>query len=521
MYQDPCVELKGATLTKLKITCRVHLVSHLLICLVSEIETALSTLRVRRTVLHLISEWPGFPFEELCKSTTLCDLLKLAASEYLSSGIEVGKNESNAILTAFRTKLGTMIAKEENVPAPTLKIPKRTQSKKSEEKDIIVAERDTAIVSLTKTLTEECIKHFISAVDAPLPILIEESAHPYENNQEVRQKYHIKGASKLLIRFDANCNVHRNDPLTRCSFYRDEEYQDLIVTYRGAFGSTQSLIIDSDKVFFRFTSGAGETFWGYKFTIVPLSLRLNDHEALRGLNFELGYWLLELLLENVPLQVKRLYIVDLYEALVYYIATSKRSAKARGIQLLLKIMQELQVTGVSQVDLSPVLKLRPIMERKYRTELNDDRPLFSAHLQGLVELLSSTKLTESTMLQQQQQQQLFDDTRPFNLLDLRRRKLRITKAKYGVLGNSKWCITITDKMQQVIDRQFGGSCMVLSGKHSSIPWLQGCDPAPGKEKKLSVTYDIVEVLTGRVVQTLHETASEGDTLVLRTGESYQ
>jgi hypothetical protein len=130
-------------------------------------------------------------------------------------------------------------------------------------------------IPLTQLLTEECIKHFMSAVEAPLPIITEESSHPYENNHEVRKKFHIKGASKLIIRFDPNCNVHRSDPLTRCSFYRDEEYQDNIATFRGAMNNNQfqTLIINSDKVFFRFTSGAGETYWGYKFTITPLTLR--------------------------------------------------------------------------------------------------------------------------------------------------------------------------------------------------------------------------------------------------------
>lgn len=48
-------------------------------------------------------------------------------------------------------------------------------------------------------------------------------------------------------------------------------------------------------------------------------MRLNDIEALNGLNFELGYWLLELILEYGPKYVKTSYIHYLYYALIYYI----------------------------------------------------------------------------------------------------------------------------------------------------------------------------------------------------------
>lgn len=37
--------------------------------------------------------------------------------------------------------------------------------------------------SITQLLTEECIKHLTLAVKAPLPVVIEESAHPYQNHQ--------------------------------------------------------------------------------------------------------------------------------------------------------------------------------------------------------------------------------------------------------------------------------------------------------------------------------------------------
>lgn len=89
-----------------------------------------------------------------------------------------------------------------------------------------------------------------------------------------------------MIQFDNRCNVHRSDPLTRVAFYRDNEYQDLVAFYRGPVGNNMfdTIMVDSgtkimwshlrqDKIYFRFTSGPGETFWGYKFTVIPVNLR--------------------------------------------------------------------------------------------------------------------------------------------------------------------------------------------------------------------------------------------------------
>src|SRR5690606_36298132 len=71
---------------------------------------------------------------------------------------------------------------------------------------------------------------------------------------------------------------------------RDDQYQDPIAVYRGKMGGSQfqPLIVNGDTVYFRFTTGPVATFWGFKFTVTPLEWRLNDNQALQGLNFELG-----------------------------------------------------------------------------------------------------------------------------------------------------------------------------------------------------------------------------------------
>lgn len=79
--------------------------------LVVQLETTLSTLKVRRTVLTIISQWEEFPFVELAKHDpqSLIDLLKLAAAEFLASSTDVGMNENNPILNAFKEKFAGMV----------------------------------------------------------------------------------------------------------------------------------------------------------------------------------------------------------------------------------------------------------------------------------------------------------------------------------------------------------------------------------------------------------------------------
>ncbi len=120
-------------------------------------------------------------------------------------------------------------------------------------------------------------------------MIVEESNHPYENNQDERKRFHVNGASRLIIRFDPQCHIN-NDMLSRVAFYRDDQYQDPIAIYRGKVGGNQfaPIIVNGDTVYFRFTSGPTMSFWGFKFTITPLEWRLSDQQALKGLNFELG-----------------------------------------------------------------------------------------------------------------------------------------------------------------------------------------------------------------------------------------
>lgn len=43
--------------------------------------------------------------------------------------------------------------------------------------------------------------------------------------------------------------------------------------------------------------------------------------------------------------MRNVYLVDLYDALVWYIRAAKRSAKGRGIQLLLRVLREINASS--------------------------------------------------------------------------------------------------------------------------------------------------------------------------------
>jgi len=286
--------------------------------------------------------------------------------------------------------------------------------------------------------------------------------------------------------------------LTRVAFYRDEQYQDPVAIYRGRARSGnnqfQPIIVPGDTVYFRFTSGPIATFWGYKFTVTPLEWRLNDVQALKGLNFELGYWFLELLLEEGPSFVKDVYIVDLYDALVWYIRAAKRSAKGRGMQLLLRVLREIKTSSTSakKVNLRKVLGLRRKMDIIYSKENTNANTqlLHSSHLQSLVELVAVARLVEheiykSSELQGEKEIEKSEkikevegkgkekvkegehqDDKQVSLLDIGVPKLRITKATYGILDDKSKCKDLTVEIQGIVEN-YGGGYLFLPSNHQT------------------------------------------------------
>lgn len=215
---------------------------------------------------------------------------------------------------------------------------------------------------------------------------------------------------------------------------------------------------------------------------MPQSLRINDHQALDHQNFELGYWLLELLLENSP--PASLKLVELYNALVYYVTRSKQSAKARGIQLLLRILGEASAV-TSSLDLSPLENMLIPMIERYNRESKDSGLLHSAYLQSLVELMTVVQLTKKTR---------DDDVTNVSLMEhLSSHKLNIVKATLYRVENRKQNVDITAEVQKVVDENFGSAMLSVPAQHSLCPYVVQVEHKLGSAAKgLEIIYKYVD-----------------------------
>ncbi|PRP87156.1 putative HECT E3 ubiquitin ligase [Planoprotostelium fungivorum] len=472
LWQDPCNHLQTGKLIESD-----KLTEELL-----RVETSLTILQARRSVLRLITSWEDFPFRQLCEHSmdTVTQLLRLAAAENLTS-----TNDRSVDITTFNTKV---------MEAFKMKL------------TTLASESGELGGNLIEILTNECIAHLKRAVECPPPVLLEESSHPYENNVDIRKELHIRGASKLVIRFDGQSNLHRSDIMTRCSFYRDPNYQDLIVSFKGnQFNTT---LINSDRVYMRFTSGYGERFWGYRFWVLPLSLRLNDEQAINHQNFELGYWLLELLLEH---STHSLRLSDLYTALVYYVTNTKRSARARGIQLLLRLLRvftEKSSENSSVLDLKQLEDMRDYMEERYTRESKEQGVLYSTMLQSLVELLTVVRLAQN-----QKKSDVEETSR--NLTEyLGARKLKLNRVTLYNGEHKRKSVDITSEMQKVVDEQYGSVMLVIPTHHSMSPVIAMSESTLGglsENHIIEISYQYVDS-AGKVTQNKTVSAKQGEAL---------
>eukprot|EP01083_Nonionella_stella_P059475 155578_1 len=369
------------------------------------IEKALSILKIRRAVLFMVSDWPAetrFDPKSLGGRNAVLKLMALAASEYLSSGglepkiVQVSQG-SGTLLEAFREQLARLLTEEGS--GTTDSVPEiRLREDAYKSGDSVVRPDYDVAESLTQVLTEECILHFVQAVKNPLPVLVYRSPghSPYEGHCDRRGCVRIPGASRLIVSFDSRCAMS-SDMLTRLSFFRDEQFQDHVATYRGPGpGTYASFVVPSNRFYYRFTSSGDTSFWGYKFKVKPLDLRIDDRQALKGLNLELGCWLFDLILSHGAPYAKTDYIINLYEAISWYVVNSKASAKPRGVELLNRLMLEMQRIPPKRIPNFDNLKpLSDQMERIMSRMLNNARDIRSPLLQGIVELMAIADLVKN------------------------------------------------------------------------------------------------------------------------------
>ena len=342
LWLDPCQELA---------TQSWRHVAHAYVCN----EQALSVRKVRTSILKLFGSWPSsvpFTLQQLGGSSAVIDMLKLSASELLSSHLtrreSTASSPSSQLLQSFQAKLTLLVnAEVEHFTTSPSSLPSvrinesMYDATRKERMDLALSDTSSVNAYLMPRVVEEIILHFVQAVNHPTPTLSVKSPHPYPSHSDVRERLCIPGASKLLVTFDPACSISE-DMLTRLTFYRDSSYQDAITSCTGRYGSGHgrwmSFVVTGDRLYYKFTSGSNTEHWGYKFKVQPMELRIDDEQALQGLNFELGSWLFEFFLVTVPAFVLRFYAVDLYDSIVWYVIHAKPSAKSRGVELLVRFL---------------------------------------------------------------------------------------------------------------------------------------------------------------------------------------
>jgi len=577
-WVDPCVQLKNrvvsGVLSSESSGLNHELWSELCYSYVTT-ERALSIRKVRMGLLDIISQGQATDATEATSSaassssssnrqpltlsliggaSSLVDILKLAGSEYLST--VMGKNkmlenkENAALFLAFRKRLVELVDEDckalAGKPLPPLRVspslyvdseaetkeqPKtksaRLQRAKQRSQKLLSALSDTQPSSLVQLLIEECIVHFVQAVNHPPPVLLFQSQHPYESHSERRECVHIPGASKLMVSFDPQCDLG-NDLLTRLCFYRDEQYQEVLFNYQRMQGSIPGFVVPGDRFWFKFTSGsnASQHSWGYRFRVRPVELRISDQQALQGLNFELGTWLLDLLLTQTPSFVRGQYLASLYDAIVWYVVHAKPSAKSRGVELLVRMLlhfrtlhnehQSLTIAQPWSLVLPDLNKLNPLSQQIQRVmeRMDDFKGEFqSPTLQGFVELLATADLLQAAFTDSEKKEEKeFKKEKPTKDSSVADRDidisllgaliLNIRKATYGANESNE--VDVTDILQRYV-RNFGGSELVLPHKLEQLAHIDEVfsqDPAPRQKKTLAVEYDVMRYVFDSKTQSI-------------------
>src|SRR5690606_22323789 len=94
--------------------------------------------------------------------------------------------------------------------------------------------------------------------------------------------------------------------------------------------------------------------------------------------------------------------LDLCNALMWYVKSAKRSAKMRGIQLLIRVIQDLpnaslEIQEKALTLLNKLMMLRDNINNRYKVEQEKQEGMFSNYFQSLVELVCVTRLAISSI----------------------------------------------------------------------------------------------------------------------------
>ncbi|ETO35325.1 zinc finger, ZZ type with EF hand domain 1 [Reticulomyxa filosa] len=430
-----------------------------------EIEHALSIRKVRRSVLSLLQHWPdktAFNLQMFGGVDTVIRLLDLAGAEALSAGTSKSKlliKRKNSLIKDFgkvfrllETETKSMVQQDAIRMRVSADIFNKTLEKndtKLTRDDLL--QRQERCDTLTQGLIEECILHFVQAINDPSDVLMFESKHkPYPEDVDERHVVYVPGASRLLVTFDKQCKL-ANDFKTGLTFYADQDFEDQYWRCRGSGGDRfPAFIVPSNRFWFKFTSSFDNQYWGYRFYVKPIEKHIDDYQALDALNFELGCWLFELLMD---------FTIQL-----------KSAAKSRGIEPLIKLLlrvHDLPLEKRPSLNLTKLEELSQKMDETVEKLVRKDRPVHSEILSSVVELMAVTELFRSkTSPQSEKGSDKAKDKKStrepektakstIDQTSLYVWRIHIVSAAWGIFSERK-VRDITHKLQQHVDN-YGGT----------------------------------------------------------------
>ncbi|ETO27461.1 HECT type ubiquitin ligase [Reticulomyxa filosa] len=488
-----------------------------------EIEHALSIRKVRRSVLWLLRHWPGtmaFDMEMFGGVNTVIRLLDLAAAEALSAGTSKSKllvKRKNSLIKDFGKVFDLL--REEGLKESILKLrlsddifQKKRRSDKPTRQELI--QQAQPCTTLTQGLIEECILHFVQAVNDPNEVLMFESQHkPYPEDVDERRVVYVPGASRLMVTFDAQCNL-ANDFKTGLTFYADQDFEDQYLRCRGTGADRfPTFIVPSNRFWFKFTSSFDNQYWGYRFYVKPIEKHIDDFQAIDAFNFELGCWLFELLMEHKNIIEQPKYVTPLADSLLHFVIYLKSNVKTRGIEQLIKLLlcvHKLPTEKRFPLNLSKLEELGQNMDDVVEKMIQRDRTVQSQLLNSIVELMAITELfrtqaslplttgPDSHLKEEKEEKERETKTEEPDLTydhnDLYVWKINIVSAVWGIFAEQKTS-DITDKMKAHINN-CGGTRLMLPPRSqwvSALPnvFVNDVDTnRPITDKEVRIEYDI-------------------------------
>ncbi|CAH0390182.1 unnamed protein product [Bemisia tabaci] len=157
------------------------------------------------------------------------------------------------------------------------------------------------LVELCVTELEDVALNSNNILSAPQPV-VQESSHPYVDDDSLGGHVKIPGAESLRLEFDRQCSTERkHDPLT----IMDASGKTISVRSGRELNDWSSpLEVQGNELFWKFTSDSSINGWGWRFTVYPIistQARMgSDRDLLSRPSVELVMCLLDSCLPLVP-----------------------------------------------------------------------------------------------------------------------------------------------------------------------------------------------------------------------------